>query len=532
MFVLAFLVGIYSYLILSIGLLGILYRETIYVSSLIFILFFVYIYKSYFIDGVRHAKHFAVEVTKDKKILFLICLLSAHALVNLIGVLGPEISFDALWYHLTLPKIYLQNNEVFFIPGSLFYYSAMPKLTEMLYIPAVLLSGEILAKLIHFSFGVITCISVYKITREFLNKRYAVLASLLFYGNLVVGWESIASYVDLSRTFFESLSFLAFLYWIKTKKEYFFITSAFMLGLAVSSKVIALGSLVIYFVLIGMNVEKVAERIKRVFIFSFLAIFPSLPWIAFAYVHTGNPVYPFFTDLYQTRLNINIFPYDVFKTIRDTFLYGQDPISPIYLIIIPIVLVVFPRLKKLAKMPFVYSGLALLIWYLTPQTGGGRFILPYLPVLSVATLITVSAVRDRLIKKLLVSLMIFVFVVSIGYRFLANQKFIGFLTGAQSKSEFLRKNLNFSYGDFYDIDGFFKKTIKDSDTVLLYGFHNLYYADFKFVHSSYSREGDKFNYIATQGVQIPERFKYWQLIYSNPVTNVRIYTLGGREWIY
>ena len=64
-------------------------------------------------------------------LIFILCL------VNLVGALGPETAFDALWYHITLPKIYLQHKELLFIPGGLLYYSAMPQLGEMLYVGGV-----------------------------------------------------------------------------------------------------------------------------------------------------------------------------------------------------------------------------------------------------------------------------------------------------------------------------------------------------------------------------------------------------------
>ena len=106
------------------------------------------------------------------------------------------------------------------------------------------------------------------------------------------------------------------------------------------------------------------------------------------------------------------------------------------------------------------------------------------------------------------------------------------IIGKQTKADFLSSNLNFSYGDFYDTDGYFKKNIKTTDRVLLYGFHNLYYVDFPFVDSSWVKKGDIFNFIATQNTILPKRFYYWNLVYSNPKTHVNLYTLGEQKWVY
>ena len=117
------------------------------------------------------------------------------------------------------------------------------------------------------------------------------------------------------------------------------------------------------------------------------------------------------------------------------------------------------------------------------------------------------------------------------YRGIANAKFVPVILGQQTKGEFLTKNLNFKFGDFYDTDGFFAKTIKSEDKVLLYGFHNLYYVNFPFIHESYVKRGDRFNYIVTQNSEVPKRFSHWQMIYENDLTDVKLYW-GGMMWTY
>ena len=49
-------------------------------------------------------------------------------------------------------------------------------------------------------------------------KIKSLLAVLLFYTNLVVGWMSITAYIDLSRTYFEIMSFLSFVLYLDGKK--------------------------------------------------------------------------------------------------------------------------------------------------------------------------------------------------------------------------------------------------------------------------------------------------------------------------
>ena len=124
----------------------------------------------------------------------------------------------------------------------------------------------------------------------------------------------------------------------------------------------------------------------------------------------------------------------------------------------------------------IYSVLAIIVWYFTPRTVGGRFILPYLPALSI---VLAACLHESLqatkkysfvLGKFLIILIILVAIISIGYRFVANKKYLPVILGQETKEHFLSKNLNFSFGDFYDVDGYFKKNYNpntDSNLQLL-----------------------------------------------------------------
>ncbi|KKT96647.1 MAG: hypothetical protein UW99_C0053G0005 [Candidatus Collierbacteria bacterium GW2011_GWC2_45_15] len=84
-------------------------------------------------------------------------IFAALVLLNLLTVFTPEIGFDALWYHLTLPKLWLYKHQWFF-PGGLMYYSVMPRLSETLFIPLIALTGYIGPKFLQFLAGLGTAL--------------------------------------------------------------------------------------------------------------------------------------------------------------------------------------------------------------------------------------------------------------------------------------------------------------------------------------------------------------------------------------
>ena len=549
MFSLAILIGIYSYFIFLLGVLGLIYKPVLVSLSLIFIFISGLYYRNNLINFFRKAVSFRVTsipinleylfnyIKKNRFQSLLILILLLQLLVNLIGVLGPETSFDALWYHLTLPKLYILEHGIFHIPGNLLFYSVMPKLTEMLYIPLLLFGNELGAKLIHFIFGVLTLIVIYKLSRKYLSRNFSLLAVLIFYSNLVVGWESIAAYIDLARTFFEVLALWGFLKWTEKKQRKWIVVSGTMLGLAISAKIIALESVFIFITLFiylySVNKEKIQYLINNISIFCFFSILVPLPWFTFAFINTGNPFYPFFSKSIDIGTGFSL-P-DISHIINDLlnlFIYSNDPISPIYLAVLPLLIIFFAKAKREFKVIYIYSLLGLLLWYLTPRIGGGRFILPYLPAFSILVIYAISRLKNVKIRNFLVVVIIFICFTSIGYRILANRRYIPVILGSETKSEYLTTHLNFSFGDFYDTDNYFKSHLKNTDTVLLYGFHNLYYVDFNFIDSSWVKKGDSFNYIAVQDGNLPQRFNFWHKVYYNQTTKVKLYSLGGQEWVY
>lgn len=521
MFTFAILLGIYSYILFSLGVFGLLYKSWIVLFTLIFLALIALNFKE------RLIKIKFIPLTFSP--LFLLVLI--QALVNFIGVLGPELGFDALWYHLTLPKIFLDSHSLLHIPGGLLYYSDMPKLTEMIYLLPLSVTSEIGAKIIHFSFGILILLAIYKLSRKFLNQKFSLLSSLIFYSSLVVGWQSTTAYIDLSRTFFELMAVWGFVNWYETKgspriKRGWFIESAVMLGLAISTKILSIGSIFVFLFLLFYVYKLSRKFLNQAILFIFISFYIALPWFLFSFLNTGNPIYPLFTAYLKDPVNLNPLK------ILNLFTHSNDPISPVYIIFIPFIFLYFNKFSGVFKILTVYLALSLIVWYLIPVPES-RYFLPYLPVFSIIiSYLIFTFMKDKIIHSLSISVIIFVSLISIFYRGIANYKYLPVILGLETKDKFLTDHLNFNYGDFYDTDGFFRKHINKSDRVLLYGFHNLYYLDFPFLDSSYVKKGDKFNYIAVQRADLPKRFGFWKQIYSNQKTHVNLYFLGGQEWAY
>ncbi len=122
--------------------------------------------------------------------------IAASGVVLLLQALRPDISWDANVYHLTLPRLYLEHGGFFRVPWNV--YSNWPLGLEMLFGAAMALRDYGLAKLVHFGFGALTAVAVFRLA----GRRSALwaVAALLF--NPVVLYEIRIAYVDLGYAFF------------------------------------------------------------------------------------------------------------------------------------------------------------------------------------------------------------------------------------------------------------------------------------------------------------------------------------------
>lgn len=509
LFCFAVLIGVFSYFIF---VLGIFHQINILNVGLVLCLFMIS--SAYLLATNHESLESILKQAKKNFLLFYIFLL--FLLVNLIGALGPELGFDALWYHLVLPKIYINSGYIGFIEGGLLYYSLMPKLVDFLYVPALLFADESAAKVVHLLFGVLTAIVTYKISNLFVSKKLSYLAAIIFYSNLVVSWMSITAYIDLGRAFFSALGVYFFLMYLKFGKKSYLLSSSFLIGLEASSKLIGISTLVslvlVYIIYFGKK-----SKAWDLLIILLPPLLLLTPWVLFSYAYTKSFFYPFFTPIYPSGLSMESF--NILLILKDTInlmLFSPDPVTPIYFVSLPFIFAYYKKMPSLVKTVVLIFSINILIWNFLPQKSS-RFVISYLPLMSAVTVWIFSRMEVR-IKRLFYVFIFAVIVVNLIYRGVANYKYIPVLIGLESKEEFLIRNLNFAFGDYYDANNSVKEIVGEQK-VLVKGVHNLYYANFKFDHESWAK--GKYRYILSNE-ELTDVTGY-NLIYKNEITNTYLY---------
>jgi 4-amino-4-deoxy-L-arabinose transferase-like glycosyltransferase len=245
-------------------------------------------------------------------------------LLTLSVALLPPADWDGLFYHLTGPKLYLQAGGIASIASSIdIPHLSFPSLMEMLFAWAMLLRGDIAAKLLHGLYGLLLAGLVYRLALRFWGQKSAWLALLVFAGmpmvNILAGW----AYNDLALAFYQ----LAALYWLinyqwsmvngqwskedGTAAHSSLIISGIFAGLAMGLKYTSFVTpffIVIVIIYDGIrNNHRSTIRhspfvIRNLLAFALPALLVAAPWYIKNWAFTGNPVYPFLFDVFGGHL--------------------------------------------------------------------------------------------------------------------------------------------------------------------------------------------------------------------------------------
>lgn len=283
------------------------------------------------------------------------------------------------------------------------------------------------------------------------------------------------------------------------------------MGLAISTKTLALGTVPILIIISWLNPKKILNPLVLILI----PLLVSFPWFLSAYNNTGYPFYPIGAGILDSSHHLNFDLWNIPRDYIKLFLFPEDIISPLYVIFLPFLF--FVKYKRAFFPLITFYILSFVVWFIIPRTGGGRFILPYLPVWSVFIGLTVFYQKNKLSKLLLTCLIIGSIFINVFYRGAAISRNIPYFLGEQTKTEFLCSRLDFKTSVFVDCDNFFARTIKPTDLVLIKDVHNLYYVNFPFVHETWYK-GEKYTHVLTQ-----KPIKNRTPFYKNQTTKIYLY---------
>ena len=411
--------------------------------------------------------------------------------------LAPVRDYDALMYHLQIPRQFLEHGGIYFDPAV--WRLSQPMLTEMLFLVGIVFHLESFSQLISLAYCAAFFLSVYAFGRRFFDSHIAILAVGILLGNTAFPVYATSPAVEFSWASYEFWSLYLFSIWLfsdrNKKHDYWLVFAGIMSGLAATTKYLSLPViLVLGFLIVGKTIQLEKGDFKKlarnVLMFGIPVLVVIAPWYLKNLIWTGNPFYPLvFGGPGWTALRQELILDDYvasFGTGTGWLDYLAMPVN-MYLAL--------PRFSTLSLeffhpilwlgFAFVFTGkwrkhdylvvyivLSFILWGLSMRQI--RFLLPlsgFLALLSAKVIFQFPRLIKQAVSVALVGglmLVTSIYQLSSAY----DSGLLNYFTGRLSESEFLQKEV---YD--YNTTRFIQENLKQTDRVLFLWSGQGYYCD-------------------------------------------------------
>ncbi|PIZ55786.1 hypothetical protein COY23_04180 [bacterium (Candidatus Torokbacteria) CG_4_10_14_0_2_um_filter_35_8] len=304
----AFGISLLIILIFTIGILGLLYKE-----SLIFLFIILLIIN---IRKIWKTVFWLYQKTIDLKFtthgLLLAFIITTVISLSFLDSITPlPLDYDSFASYLNYPNLYLEHHKIIF--DGAYGWRNM----ELIY--TMLLSLGKSPLVISFSgiMSSLAALGIFLFTKKIYSKKVALFASIVFLTTPIVfaHSEGIAK-VDLALTFF----FISFLYlfqiWLKTRKLKWLVLSAFIFGIGVGIKYSLLLSLpAIILIILIQKTKKLDLKRKTITVFVFFVMIAVtiLPWIQ---------IYPLLSS-FKARVDLKTLKFEE-KNLQNSILIKEE----------------------------------------------------------------------------------------------------------------------------------------------------------------------------------------------------------------
>lgn len=249
------------------------------------------------INSGRSLKRFVGNHKKPKYVIGL-TIFGVLGVAFILVAFAPELRYDALQYHLELPKRYINAGRITFQHDIL--QSAFPQAWGMLYGYGLLLGSAQIAKLFAFSAGACALIAAYSAGRRLFGKSAGFFSALVIAATPVFCEYWSNAMADIPFMLLLALAALTLVYGRKRLIRASIVSGLF-LGFAAASRMQTLILVPALFVVFLFIIASLRPGLKRgtvsiVIIFGVAAVITA-PWYIHNYIATGSITGYFVTDV-------------------------------------------------------------------------------------------------------------------------------------------------------------------------------------------------------------------------------------------
>ena len=336
---------------------------------------------------------------------FLVSYIAVVLAVVFLSALGPEIEYDPLSMHLYAARTIAEQHSLKAIPE--IPQTFLPKNITMLFSLGWLLHSQMTAKLINYLLGVLALLGTYALAARLFSRTVGLVAVAVLASSPLLMWEMRTAHLDSGFTLFVFLPLFATLLWLESSQPSWFHLAVYATAFSLGTKYQALfplGALATIVFSHGVmnlrNFFAAGTRTMKFFLFSVIGL---LPWGIVNLVQTGNPVFPFFNEVFQSpywtpeltqRVEVQMRESGIPITFSNGWAVVTDfwhmgvaqidfhgNIGVFYLILIPL-LIFQRRIPTAVKLLLGFSMIYWLLWLFTGQHA--RYFLGALPGLALA----------------------------------------------------------------------------------------------------------------------------------------------------
>ena len=208
--------------------------------------------------------------------------------------LAPPLQFDALTYHLVIPKAYLQAGHLTYLANNIFW--GMPQLVEMLYTLAMYVGGTEAAPILGWWIGLLALIGLTGFTKNVFERETAwvAVACLMAGSGLTTSFSS--GYVEWASILYGLSVLICLSHWLIDEQISTLRMAGIFAGMAMGTKytngIILISGVVV--ILFSQKPASFKKPLTNILWFGGMAIIAAFPWLIKNMLATSNPFYPVF----------------------------------------------------------------------------------------------------------------------------------------------------------------------------------------------------------------------------------------------
>jgi len=246
-----------------------------------------------------------IKFSKGSSGLLLFGLLTITGTIFLIAyvkALAPEINFDAAYYQLPIPMIYIEKHGLIEIPYS--FRSYFPKGINMQFMLGLLIGGQTTAVLFSTAAVGSVALTTFAFGHSVLrSNRIGILGAALLIAAPQFAWQASTAYIDAGVVVFAFSAIYATFLWRREKCNGWAMMIGMMIGLAMFAKLQAaflVPSLMIIIVAELRPWENFALFFRRLTWILVPAVILGSAWYIVIFLWTGNPVFPLLNSVFRS----------------------------------------------------------------------------------------------------------------------------------------------------------------------------------------------------------------------------------------